>query len=230
MGLMHVEDKNEFLIPLQSKSGKPFRIGKIRLANVDGQVTRSPCVPDVKGCQWLSLAISSSQSKGTIKGDVFVELPDEHKQLKIGLRGLLLDKTATIKTLDPNREDLGIAETPQFSSYARTHQDLGSALKKAVDHSSDVSPPGEGPLLKWTISNARNVYGFQIFRSESEAGPFSLLNIHSIPNDKDDEDSATFQWRDQSAQHQKTYWYEIGLVLNDGRKQLLTDPVKVVAK
>ena len=59
------------------------------------------CAPDVVGCRWLNLKISDKPPYGTIKGNVFVDLPDEHRKLKIAIRGLLVDKDFKVKTLDP---------------------------------------------------------------------------------------------------------------------------------
>ena len=93
-----------------------------------------------------------------------------------------------------------------------------------------MPPPGTGPLLKWTVANGASIHGFQVFRSGNDNGPFVLLNPKSIPSTAQTQDSVSYQWRDNSAVSGKTYWYYIGIVYNDGHKQQLTGPQKVVAK
>ncbi len=225
MGLLRSNVKNEFRLPLTSRSGKAFTVDRVTLDNVEGDVKVNNCVPDKTGCKWVTMTISERQQLGTIKGNLFVELGgSEHKKLKIGLRGLLVDKDFKVKTLDPN-------EAMQSEGKSLTSSvDVAKAIKNAVDAAAEVAPPGHGPLLKWSVANGLVIHGFQIFRSTKEEGPFVLLNKATIRNKATDEAGATYQWRDDSAESGKEYWYYIGIVYGDGHKQRLTSPQKVVAK
>jgi len=225
MGLLRANSKNEFLIPLTSRSGKPFTVERVTLDSVEGDVKVGNCIPDKVGCKWVTLVVSNKQQLGTLKGNLFVDLGNEHKKLKIALRGLLVDKDFKVKTLDPNE-----AMQNSGKSLASSSVDVSKAIKSAVDAAAEATPPGHGPLLKWTVANGLIIHGFQIFRSASENGPFVLLNQTSVHSKATDEAAATYQWRDDSAEAGKEYWYYIGIVYGDGHKQRLTSPQKVIAK
>lgn len=90
-------------------------------------------------------------------------------------------------------------------------------------------PGGSGPLLKWSVTNEEALYGFQVFRADSEAGPYVLLNTPAIPVDQSQPDKL-YQWRDTSAVKGNTYWYYVGVVYNDGRKERITPETKATAK
>ena len=228
LGLIRVGDNSEFRIPLTSRSGKDFKLGKTELDRVPGDLKVTHCVPDVAGCRWLNLKISDKPPYGTIKGNVFVELPDEHKKLKIAVRGLLVEKDFKIKTLDPPAASAEAAKSGTTASAGQV--DVSKSLRNVVEQASETSPAGNGPLLKWSVSNGRLIHGFQIFRSDAADGPFVLQNQATIRGKAEDDGPVSYQYRDNAASSGKTYWYYIGIVYNDGHKQQLTGPQKVVAK
>ena len=85
-------------------------------------------------------------------------------------------------------------------------------------------------MLKWTVANGRLIHGCQIFRSDAEDGPFVLQNQATVRSKAEDDEPTPYQYRDNAAASGKTYWYYIGIVYNDGHKQQLAGPQKVVAK
>jgi len=233
MGLLRIGEKKQFRIAITSRSGKAFTVGKVELERVEGETKLLPCLPESAGCRWLELTISDRQPLGTIKGNVWVELPAQHKRLQIALRGLFVDKDFKVKTLDTARSpDEKPKEQSGTETSAAPHAatDIGKSIQNALQQANDAPPPGNGPLLKWTVANGLLVYGFQFFRAESEGGPFVLQNSPILRATSEDNSPISYQWRDNRAESGKTYWYYIGLVFKDGHKQNLTDPQKVVAK
>jgi hypothetical protein len=233
MGLLRVGNRNEFRIPLVSRLGKPLAIGKIELESVKGETKVTPCQPEAGACRWLELTISDKQPLGTIKGNLWIDLPDKRQRLQIALRGLLVDKDFKVNNLDANALPNKTTDQPDGVKATNAQQaatDLNKSIKNAVQQANEVAPPGKGPLLKWTVANGRLIYGFQIFRAESEEGPFVLHNSATILANAEDDAPTSYQWRDSSAESGKTYWYYIGIVNKDGNKQQLSGPQKVVAK
>ena len=102
----------------------------------------------------------------------------------------------------------------------------------AQDNDTPVDPPGQGPLLKWQVSNENNMYGYLIYRGDGENGPFLRVNkdIVRVGDNKGDGVTSTYAWRDDSATAGKTYWYYIGMLNRDGTKQQLSGPQQVKAK
>jgi hypothetical protein len=232
MSLMRIGSEHEFRIPLRSRTGRAFQVGKIELEGMHGTTQLAPCEKPGGSCQMLIVKVEDQQA-GAIKGHVWIELPDFHQRLHLAMGGLLVARDAKIKTIDLEKLAHDEAAAAEGGQTQDKSIDLQHAVKDAVskaDASANVTPPGNGPLLKWAIANGLAVHGFQIFRGAEENGPFVLLNQKSIPSIAQTQDSISYQWRDNSTVSGKTYWYYIGIVYNDGRKQQLTGPQKVVAK
>lgn len=229
MGLMRFGNHNEFRVQLTSRSEKKFKIGKIELERLQAKTQISPCVPDRNGCQLLTLTISDQQPAGAILGHVLIDFPDYHRKMNLGAWGIIVDKDMEIQTLDPEKL---VGKTGAGADKSKAAAvDLHKALKDVVESSgSALAPPGTGPLLKWTLANGIAVRGFQIFRADTEGGPFALLNPSTIRSTAQTQDPVNYQWRDNSAVSGSTYWYYISVVYNDGHKQQLTGPQRVVAK
>lgn len=229
MGLMRFGNENKFLIRLTSRKGKDFRIGKIQLQDVKGTTDVSPCVPAEIACQMVGLTVSDDQPSGTVKGKLWIDFPEQKQRLPINLWGLIVAKDFKIGTIDDSTHSDGA------SSPVESHEkplDVVDALKSNIASATSAEvlpPPGNGPLLKWVISNGASVYGFQIFRSSFENGPFSLLTPEPIRATKAN-DALTYQWRDSTAVSGRSYWYYIGTVNMDGSKVALSAPKKITAK
>jgi hypothetical protein len=91
-------------------------------------------------------------------------------------------------------------------------------------------PPGEGPLLKWTIANQKSVHGYQVFRGDSASGPFALMKPELIEILDNGDGPVAYRWRDASAVKGNTYWYYIAVVYKSGDRRALSGPQKTVAK
>lgn len=229
LGLMRTGNPNAHLIQLTSRDGKDFRVGAIELENLRGLATIAPCEPAAAGCKLIRLTFSDDQPQGSVVGKLLVSLPDASQQLLIAVHGLLLDKDTKIEKLDTMEIEQANAKRHRQSRESDTTTDIGRALRNAVKPSEEA-PAGHGPLLKWTVSNEELLHGYQVFRAPREQGPFLLLNRKTIPVKRHDGVGSSYQWRDNSAVSGKTYWYYIGVVYNDGHKQQLSGPQKVIAK
>jgi hypothetical protein len=233
LGLMRVGDNNQFRVPLKSSDGKSVRIGKVSLDGIKGSYSVKSCEPADAGCRWLEVTISKDQPLGGIKGNLEIELPDEGKDLRVAVTGLMVRDDFKVKSVDAaDLAKVSAAAGGSASTSANSGvPQLAQAIKQSIAHKAESEPlPGTGPLLKWTVSNARVIYGFQIFRAATSDGPFLLQNVPVLRAHVADDDPTSFQWRDNSAEHGKVYWYYVGTVDSSGRKAALMAPQRVVAK
>jgi hypothetical protein len=223
IGVVHLGDRNEALVRLTSLSHKAFKVGSIKVDGFKGRGELLPCQPVAADCKMIHLTVSKKQPTGSLRGVVSVELPDYKRTLPITTWGFLVPKDYKVRKFGEE-----VAQSPANAGTT----DVASALKDATREKPVAPPPpaGEGPLLKWTVANAGSVYGFQIFRSESEAGPFVLMNSTPIHADTENNESQSFQWRDMEARHGVTYYYSIGILRINGKKERLAGPQKIVAK
>lgn len=234
LGLMRQGQRNEALIRLTSSDHKPFKLGPLRTELLDGSVTQQPCIPDQAGCVLLKLSINATQPLGEVKGKVLVDLPAYGKTLPILVWGMLVRPETKVHKIGEDEKsdgtDKGLLDQAQ-SSVAVRQPSIENAIKQAVTKTPEPAPPsGTGPLLKWSASNESGIHGYIVYRSNSETGPFLRVSAESIPAQNVEGGSSFYQWRDTSAESGKTYWYYVGLVRNNGSKQQLSGPQRVVAK
>lgn len=235
LGLLRFGNDNETLLRLTDRKNLRFKIGSIVLEGVVGSTKVSDCVPDRLGCQLIHLVISDRQPEGAIRGQMWVSLPAYDQRLRIDIHGLILEKNVKVHNVDPFRKDeVGHGDGDGLMrglSSVGDNYNVARSLKATTNSDSiPPTPPGTGPLLKWSVSNGLRIYGFQVFRSAEEKGSFIIVDKYPIKSVASDESSTTYQWRDNSAVPGKTYWYYIGVVYNDGHKQQLSGPQKVIAK
>ncbi len=235
VGLMRQGKTNETLIRLASRNGKGFRIGKLGVNGIDAKVAVEPCVASTVDCRLLKLTFDKNQPVGEIRGQVLVELPDYSQTLPIFVWGMLVKPDAVVRTIgkDSNDDPFKLSSKGILqSSGAVQSVSIQDAIKNSIDKRQDASQPvpGRGPLLKWSVANETNLYGYLIYRSNSENGPWLRVNSATILRSGHNDGASTYQWRDTTAVPGQTYWYYVGLVYNDGHKQQLTGPQKVIAK
>jgi len=227
MGLLRIGNPIEFKLPLTSRSGHAFKIGDIKFENFDGKAEVTSCAPQREGCKTLVVRLADVRTPGAINGRMKIELPEFSRQLIVAVWGVAVPKDFKVKSLDA--EELQ-HEAAAKGAISQSSRNLGAAISDAVKSANEQIPPGSGPLLKWTISNGMAIHGFQIFRSTDVDGRFSLINASSVLANANSEGSVSYQYRDNTANPGKTYWYYIGLVYKDGHKQQLSGPQKIIAK
>lgn len=223
IGVVRLGEKNETLFRLNSLSHKKVNIGKIKLEGFKGHAESLSCQPATVDCKMIRLTVSDAQPTGSLKGTLWIDLPDYGTKLPVTTWGFLISKDYQIRRIENESAQSEVANRPP---------DIKSALKSIVaPRSVDTPPPsGNGPLLKWSVADAGSVYGFQIFRSNSENGPFILMNPHPIRADTENNDTQSFQWRDNDARAGSTYYYTIGILRISGKKEHLAGPQKVAVK
>ena len=218
---------NELRIRLTDSLKRPFSVRGVEVQGIEANAEIIPCQPNVSDCKLLQLTLSNKQPFGLLKGSLTISFRGLSEKLQIPITGWLLDKNLKIKTL--TEKDLEDHQLHSAAASRDSSPNLAETLKTAVQRSDEQALPGSGPLLRWSVANIGAVHGFQIFRSNSEDGPFLLINP-TIIDVRDDSEPTNYQYRDNSAEARKIYWYYVGVVYKDGHKQVLTDPQRVVAK
>jgi hypothetical protein len=233
-GLMRTNNKNEFLLRLTRESGKPFEAKNAKLEQVKGKVDIVPCIPASDACKMLRIVVGNDQPLGRLQGLVSVELPEFKRTLPIEVVGMLLSPDYKVHDFNEEMEKAGQAKSPASSAAiapAEGKLDLKQAIQQTVSKDESVPPPGNGPLLRWSVANDASVYGYIIYRADAEAGPSLRVNKEIIRTvGEGGPSTASYQWRDNSATSGKTYWYSIGMVKGSGEKVPLSSAQKVVAK
>lgn len=225
LGVQREGSVSKARLQLSSLSHAKFAVGKIDvdLAKID--VEEADCLPKkTDDCHAFILTINPQQPHGQIAGTLKIELPTTHQEMLVKLNGLFIAKDALIQSLNETNSQSG-------QSQAKLGTDLTKALQAVTNPETEVTPAGEGPLLKWKVANEAGIYGYAIFRSESEGGKFDRVNSQMVKaKNQGDDSEAAYQYRDNSAVAGKAYWYYITIFYNSGKKIQLTTPQRIVAK
>lgn len=71
----------------------------------------------------------------------------------------------------------------------------------------DVSKKWGKVIIKFRTETQENVYGFNIFRGDSQDGPFTKLNKEIIPGSGTTQDPKSYEFVDKPLLLGKTYYY-----------------------
>jgi len=236
LGTLIIGESNEHVVRLTDRTGKDLSVAGVRLDSIKGAAAAKPCKQAAKSCREIHIVVSNEQPFGAINGKLSLEFPAYKQNVDIAVRGSMLKKG--MKLANEGAKPVAGTAPPATSAPAKSDEtstalDLRSALHGAAREAAmaaEPPPPGTGPLLKWTVAQSGSIYGFQIFRSDTQGGRFTLLNATPLRSTATDDKSVAYQWRDSTAISGNTYWYRIGLIKKDGTKQSLTEPQKALAK
>lgn len=225
-GLQRPSTAKPVRLQITSRDGKPAHVGKFTIAGA-GQlsVEATPCLPSARpDCQAYMVSIKPGHPFGLLSDKIAFELPDTHQSLTVDVGGIYLDDSTKVHSL--NEEAAGGTQ----SSVVRP--DLQTSIKRAVAEKVETPPPaGHGPLLKWQVGNEAGIYGYAIYRGDLPDGKFTRVNDAIVKAENGGANTtANYQWRDNSAEKGREYWYYITIFNSNGKKTQLTGPQKVVAK
>lgn len=228
-GLLREGQTAELIIVLNDVSGDSLQVGSVTPRSrmkVDTAVAE--CTPANKSCKNIKVSYPPMNMLGMTGGVLEIELPAYKRDLYVRFGAIGIGKNTQIRSLE---EDLKAAQEESKSISSVLQSSVTKTTEKAKAPATMSTPDGTGPLLKWQVTNEYDIYGYEIYRSVAETGPYSRVNDKILERlDGDPEAGSIYQWRDSSAESGNTYWYYINIVYNKGRKQQFTSPQKIVAK
>jgi hypothetical protein len=227
LGIVRNDESRDYFIELKDSLGQEIKAADVKLEGPTGDATIVDCVPRSKGCKRIKLHIGKDLKLGGFTGVARVQLPEFKQWLPIRFSG-----TALPPGIDPVNPDEGVLSAESAPEAPRSSSpDIRSAIRSQVRNANALAPEGHGPLLRWSVADEAAVYGYYILRSDRQDGPFVKVNSATIKADIYETGIANaYQWRDNSAVPGNVYWYSVGTLYRDGRKEDLTSPQRVVAK
>jgi len=76
--------------------------------------------------------------------------------------------------------------------------------------------------IKWVTASELNNFGFDVFRGDSEEGPFSKINEHTIPGAGSTDTPNQYKYIDKSIEAGKVYWYYVESISMSGVREKFT--------
>ncbi len=84
----------------------------------------------------------------------------------------------------------------------------------------EKKPPAN--RLAWRTSTEHDNFGYNIYRGESEEGPFVRLNEDPIPGAGTTDEPTDYEYIDDTIEPAKTYWYYLESISMSGVKERFT--------
>lgn len=84
--------------------------------------------------------------------------------------------------------------------------------------------------LKWTTASEVDNFGFDVFRSESEEGPFEKMTDDPLPGAGTTDEPQSYLWEDLDIEKGKDYFYYIESISMAGVRERFSPIIKAPAK
>ena len=83
--------------------------------------------------------------------------------------------------------------------------------------------------LTWKTNDVSN-YGYDIYRADSESGPFVKVNAEPVPGTLQPGKVQTFEYQDAAIDPSRDYWYYVESISLTGERLKFTPTLKAPAK
>lgn len=84
--------------------------------------------------------------------------------------------------------------------------------------------------LRWSTASEVDNFGFDVYRAEAEAGPFTRLTAKPIPGAGTSDTPHKYAFEDDTIAEGRDYWYYVESIAMDGTREHFTPVAKVKAK
>lgn len=94
-----------------------------------------------------------------------------------------------------------------------------------------VEQPEHRPnTLRWTTASEVDNFGFDVYRGDSEEGPFERLTERPIPGAGTTDLTSEYSWQDLTNDPHKTYYYYVESISLEGVREQFTPIIKAKPK
>jgi hypothetical protein len=97
----------------------------------------------------------------------------------------------------------------------------------------DDSESAEEPLvnrLKWTTATEVDNFGFDVYRSDTEEGPFERITKQPIPGAGTVDEPQNYVFEDTEIDPAQDYYYYVESIAMDGTREVFSPIIKAKAK
>lgn len=110
---------------------------------------------------------------------------------------------------------------------------LGCASAPPPEEPPPPAPPVEEPIrntLRWSTASEVDNFGFDVFRSLSEEGPFERVNSETIPGAGTVDTPTRYEFVDTEIEPDRTYYYYVESISLQGEREQFTPIIKAPPK
>ena len=99
------------------------------------------------------------------------------------------------------------------------------ATTLAQEHAADTEKPHR--TIRWKTASELDNFGFDVFRSESEEGPFVKLNDRPISGAGTTDEPQSYAFVDDTIDVSKAYYYYVESISINGLREHFTPVIRV---
>jgi len=103
----------------------------------------------------------------------------------------------------------------------------------APEPADSTAPSDSEPVLnrlKWSTATEVDNFGFDIYRSTSEEGPFERINQTPIPGAGTVDEPRSYEYEDEDIDPTRDYYYYVESISIDGIREQFSPIIKAKAK
>ncbi|MGH8174521.1 MAG: hypothetical protein ACREPX_15385 [Rhodanobacteraceae bacterium] len=119
------------------------------------------------------------------------------------------------------------------------------AAPPAADKAAAATPPPEGDCgdqsavaadqriantARWSTASEQDSFAFDVYRGDAEKGPFVKLTKDAIPGAGTSDETHKYEYRDDSIDPCKEYWYYVESISTKGNREKFTPVFHAPAK
>lgn len=83
---------------------------------------------------------------------------------------------------------------------------------------------------RWSTASEQDSFAFDVYRGDSEQGPFTKLTENPIPGAGTSDETHKYDYRDDTIDPCKEYWYYVESISTKGSREKFTPTFHVAAK
>ncbi len=84
--------------------------------------------------------------------------------------------------------------------------------------------------LKWSTASEVDNFGYDVYRSESEEGPFERITEDPIPGAGTTDEPSRYEFADSAIDPSRDYYYYVESIALDGTREIFTPVIRAKAK
>jgi hypothetical protein len=152
--------------------------------------------------------------------------------------GSVRPEAATIPAAAPAPDSPATPAAPAAPA-APAPEPASPAPVTPVEPTAPAEPPaamaGEAPkelknTIKWSTASEVENFGYDVYRGESEEGPFTRLTATPIPGAGTSDETHRYEYVDRDIDPRKDYWYYVESISLAGVREKFTPTSKAPAK
>ena len=134
------------------------------------------------------------------------------------------------------RSNLGaifLAALVGMAGWAVAEETDTESLSKTESQSEDDPQAEPKPLdnrLKWSTASEVDNFGYDIYRGDSEEGPFARLTKDPLPGNGTTDETSYYEFSDAEIDPSRDYYYYIESIALDGTRERFTPIIRAKAK